>query len=160
MTNPSIAKPNAAKRIASSLFSRHFGSSKKFITSFRDDISAVSESAKSRRESSYAVHPDEDQRKWNQKKWFFLVEIQLYQIGFIGVIASAAINQSASLITLLFGFWCAGWYIAKIRDTYRARYVSAHWDKRNKPLSITWASFAQVVKRKPSILIPTWRVFK
>lgn len=159
MTNPTDPKQNRTKRFAKSLLNRHFGASIEFFENFRSDISAASSALKTRQLSEYAVHPDEDEKKWNQKKWFFLVEIQIYQLGFVASILHSVATQSLSLISLLLSIWCVGWYVARIRDTYRARFISAHWHRRSSPLSLTWSRFAEKVKDKPVILIPLWRVF-
>lgn len=159
MTNPTNSKPNLVKRVTGNLFSRHFGASTAFFSDFRDDLAGITSASKQRLEAQYAVHPDEDENDWNQKKWFFLAEIQIYQLGLFGSLAFSLISDSNNVLALLFAIWCGGWYIAKIRDTYRARYVSAHWARRDEPLSISWRRFFRQVKQQPLILIPVWRIF-
>lgn len=158
MKTPSSKNP--LKRATSKIFTRHFGASAEFFGNFRDDLAGITAASKERREAQYAVHPDEDECGWNQKKWFFLIEIQLYQIGCLGSLAYSAVSNSNNALALLFAVWCGGWYIVKIRDTFRARYVAANWSKRDEPLSMSWKSFARQVRKNPLTLIPAWRIYK
>ncbi len=128
---------------ASTYFSR-------WVISF---FSAGAQSAKERRSKPYSVASDVSREEFMRRAVIFRRQVFLYMVLAITSILISPLFVHWYVL-ILCSLYFISWYVIYIRDVHRVRMLIKNWELRATPLTLTWTTFAAIVKKSPKYLNP------